>query len=219
MSGSYYQLNQKYNQLLALIAAGGGGGGGSVSNPMTSNLNGGGYDIVNVDAVNAISFAGTTMTANRVSAADLLTATNFNETDAPYYNNLGAITNTGTGKYQIAQVPVAVDAECSTLCVLRALDSGLKHQVFFSIMAYEDKATIVVLNNVAESDTPVFGQITYGEYAVLYLFHSKCYLRVRCIPKSRTKWRCWFLRFYFPVRLWCCSSRPSFSVSRGSTHP
>ncbi len=163
MSGSYYQLNQKYNQLLALIAAGGGGGGGSVSNPMTSDLNGGGYDIVNVDAVNAISFAGTTMTANRVSAADLLTATNFNETDAPYYNNLGAITNTGTGKYQIAQVPVAADAECSTLCVLRALDSGLKHQVFFSIMAYEDKATIVVLNNVAESDTPVFGQITYGE--------------------------------------------------------
>ena len=41
MSGSYYQLNSKYNQLLALINAG--GGGGFLTNPLTTNLDAGGF--------------------------------------------------------------------------------------------------------------------------------------------------------------------------------
>ena len=54
MSGSYYALNAKYNQLLALINAGGGGGGGSVNNPMTSDLNAGGYNITNVANITGV---------------------------------------------------------------------------------------------------------------------------------------------------------------------
>ena len=47
MSGSYYALNSKYNQLLALINALT-PPSGSVSNPMTSDLDGGGFNILNV---------------------------------------------------------------------------------------------------------------------------------------------------------------------------
>ena len=161
MSGSYYALNSKYNQLLALINAGGGGGGGSVNNPMTSDLNAGGFDIVNAGSVAATAMTATTMTANSGIFADLLTATDFNNTTAPYYNDLGSI-NT-PNKYEIANIPVALDAEGSLLCVLRALDTGFKHTVFFSIVAFKDKSTIVILNDNAESDTPIFSQIEYGE--------------------------------------------------------
>jgi hypothetical protein len=161
MSGSYYALNSKYNQLLALINAGGGGGGGSVNNPMTSDLNAGGFDIVNAGNVAATAMTATTMTANSGIFADLLTATDFNNTTAPYYNDLGSI-NT-PNKYEIANIPVALNAEGSLLCVLRALDTGFKHTVFFSIVAFKDKSTIVILNDNAESDTPIFSQIEYGE--------------------------------------------------------
>ena len=161
MSGSYYALNSKYNQLLALINAGGGGGGGSVNNPMTSDLNAGGFDIVNAGSIDATTMTATTMTANSGIFADLLTATDFNDTTAPYYNNLGSIN--APNKYEIANIPVALDAEGSLLCVLRALDNGFKHTVFFSIVAFKDKSTIVILNDNAESDTPIFSQIEYGE--------------------------------------------------------
>tara|TARA_R110002012_G_scaffold7660_1_gene35625 strand:+ start:91 stop:2478 length:2388 start_codon:yes stop_codon:yes gene_type:complete len=161
MSGSYYALNSKYNQLLALINASGGGGGGSVNNPMTSDLNAGGFDIVNAGSVVATAMTATTMTANSGIFADLLTATDFNDTTAPYYNDLGSVN--APNKYEIANIPIALDAEGSLLCVLRALDNGFKHTVFFSIVAFKDKSTIVILNDNAESDTPIFSQIEYGE--------------------------------------------------------
>ena len=44
MSGSYYQLNQKYNQLLALQAT-------KLSNPLDSNLDANGFDILNVNDI------------------------------------------------------------------------------------------------------------------------------------------------------------------------
>lgn len=161
MSGSYYLLNQKYNQLLALIAAGGGGGGGAVSNPMTSDLNAGGYNIVNGDTYSAINMtASSTMTANTMDANLALFTPEINDTTAPYYNDLGSIV---PNKYTIATIPVKADAEGSLLCCLRALDLGFKHTVFFSIVAYKDRGTIVILNDDAESDNPIFSQIEYGE--------------------------------------------------------
>ena len=161
MSGSYYLLNQKYNQLLALIAAGGGGGGGAVSNPMTSDLNAGGYNIVNGTTYSAINMtASSTMTANTMDANLALFTPEINDTTAPYYNDLGSIV---PNKYTLATIPVGADAEGSLLCCLRALDLGFKHTVFFSIVAFKDKATIVILNDNAESDNPIFSQIEYGE--------------------------------------------------------
>lgn len=48
MSGSYYQLNSKYDQLLRLIRALPPPPAAGVSNPMTSDLDGGGFNISNV---------------------------------------------------------------------------------------------------------------------------------------------------------------------------
>ncbi len=172
MSGSYYTLNAKYNQLLALINAGGGGGGGSVNNPMTTNLDGGGFSILNINNYagasanlsgngNAANFIATnTVRGDTVDAVTKLTATDFNSTNAPSYSNLGAI---AVGNYEIASIEPKADAEGSILGVLRALDAGLKHTVFFQVIGYADRAVIRVINNVAESDTPIFVALEYGE--------------------------------------------------------
>lgn len=174
MSGSYYVLNAKYNSLLALIA--GGGGGGGVSNPMTSDLNAGGFDITNATDINAVDLnASADATANRVigtslvqgaevNATDKLIAENFNNTEAPSYVNLGAIAP--ATQYEIATIIPKADAEGSILGVLRALDSGLKHTVFFQVIAYADRAVIRILNNVSESDTPIFVSLEYGEDSI-----------------------------------------------------
>jgi len=56
------------------IISGGGGSGGDVRNPMIENLNGGGFNIINVDtlAVNNVTAQGT-ITANLISAPNVVT--------------------------------------------------------------------------------------------------------------------------------------------------
>ena len=174
MSGSFYILNNKYNSLLALIASGG-GGGGSVNNPMTSDLNAGGFDIFNATDINAIDLnASADATANRVigtslvqgaeiNATDKLIATDFNDTSAPSYGNLGAIAP--PNQYEIATIDAAT-AEGTILGVLRGIDAGFKQTIYFQVIAYGTKGVIRILNNVAESDTPIFSEITYGQDAL-----------------------------------------------------
>lgn len=171
MSGSYYALNAKYNSLLSLISAGG-GGGGAVNNPMTNNLNGGGYDILNVDTYAGNIFDGTTLqlsgnaTVANITATDnvnalKVNAPEINDTDAPSYVNLGAI---APGiEYELARIPVKTDAEGSILMVLRGVQTGFKQTVFIQVIGYNDKSVIRILDNLSESDTPIFGAITYGE--------------------------------------------------------
>ena len=171
MSGSYYALNAKYNSLLALINSGG-GGGGAVNNPMTNNLNGGGYDILAVDTYAGNIFDGTTLqlsgnaTAANITATDNVNAAKvnapeINNTDAPSYVNLGAIAP-GT-EYELARITTAADAEGSILMVLRGVQLGFKQTVFIQVIGYSNKSVIRILDNLAESDTPIFGAITYGE--------------------------------------------------------
>ena len=171
MSGSFYILNNKYNSLLALIASGG-GGGGSVNNPMTSDLNAGGFDIFNATDINAIDLnASADATANRVigtslvqgaeiNATDKLIATDFNDTSAPSYGNLGAIAP--PNQYEVATIDAAT-AEGTILGVLRGIDVGFKQTIYFQVIAYGAKSVIRILNNVAESDTPIFSEISYGQ--------------------------------------------------------
>jgi hypothetical protein len=173
MSGSFYILNNKYNSLLALIASGGGGGGG-VNNPMTSDLNAGGFDIFNATDINAIDLnASADATANRVigtslvqgaeiNATDILSADNFNKTSAPSYANLGAIAP--PNQYEVATIDAAT-AEGTILGVLRGIDVGFKQTIFFQVISYGTKSVIRILNNVAESDTPIFSEISYGQDA------------------------------------------------------
>ncbi len=173
MSGSYYALNAKYNSLLSLINSGG-GGGGAVNNPMTNNLNGGGYDILNVGTYTGGIFDGTTLqlsgnaTAANFTATDSVNAAKvnapeINNTDAPSYVNLGAIAP--AIEYELARIPTATDAEGSILMVLRGVQLGFKQTVFIQVIGYSNKSVIRILDNLAESDTPIFGAITYGEDA------------------------------------------------------
>lgn len=191
MSGSYYVLNAKYNSLLALIS--GGGGGGGVSNPMTSDLNAGGFDITNATDINAVDLnASADLTANRViatnlvqggtlNATDILLTPNINRTDAPSYGNLGSIAP--GNQYEIATIEPKVDAEGTILGVLRGLDTGLKHTVFFQVVGYADRAVIQILNNVSESDTPIFASLEYGEDSVVPTKNS---LTFTCSTPSAT---------------------------------
>ncbi len=164
MSGSYYALNAKYNQLLALINAGGGGGGGSVNNPMTSDLNAGGYNITNVANLTGVGagFTGA-VSASQLSATTSLLTPEINQTTAPTYTNLGAIV--AGNNYELARIPTATDAEGSILILLRGLDVGFKQQVFLQVIGYSNKSVIRILSNVSESDTPIFDSISYGEDA------------------------------------------------------
>ena len=164
MSGSYYALNAKYNQLLALINAGGGGGGGSVNNPMTSDLNAGGYNITNVANITGVGggFTGA-VSASQLTATTSLLTPEINQTTAPTYSNLGAIV--AGNNYELARIPTATDAEGSILILLRGLDAGFKQQVFLQVIGYSNKSVIRILSNVSESDTPIFDSISYGEDA------------------------------------------------------
>ncbi len=115
-----------------------GGGGGGVSNPMSSNLDAGGYTIYN----------------------QLRT----NETETPVLYNYGSIT---PQEYGILRVPNRINGTSITMIQLRALDLGLSHQLLIQVIAYADKSVIRIINNVAESDTPVFTNIRYGQDPVI----------------------------------------------------
>ena len=115
-----------------------GGGGGGVSNPMSANLDAGGYTIFN--------------------------QTRTNETETPVLYNYGAIT---PQEYGILRVPNRINGTSITMIQLRALDLGLSHQLLLQVIAYADKSVIRIINNVAESDTPVFTNIRYGQDPVI----------------------------------------------------
>ncbi len=102
MSGSYYALNAKYNQLLALIQAGGGGGGSGVQNPMTSDLDGGGFDITNVATfgatdVNCVNVNATTINSvNSIQASASTAQTQQNTSGGNMFSN-GYFAHGGAG--------------------------------------------------------------------------------------------------------------------------
>ena len=115
-----------------------GGGGGGVSNPMSANLDAGGYTIFNQSRTN--------------------------ETETPVLYNYGAIT---PQEYGILRVPNRTTGTSITMIQLRALDLGLSHQLLLQVIAYADKSVIRIINNVAESDNQVFINIRYGQDPVI----------------------------------------------------
>ena len=78
--------------------------------------------------------------------------------------NYGAIT---PQEYGILRVPNRTTGTSITMIQLRALDLGLSHQLLLQVIAYADKSVIRIINNVAESDTPVFTNIRYGQDPVI----------------------------------------------------
>ena len=74
MSGSYYALNSKYNQLLALINAIPPPPPAGVQNPMTSDLDGGGFDITNVGTYSGTNLNVTTINSTTSTQSGASTA-------------------------------------------------------------------------------------------------------------------------------------------------
>jgi hypothetical protein len=77
MSGSYYALNTKYNQLLALINAGGGGGSLDLEQVLINGNDANGLDITGVDNINLVTINGSAYpTATTPTLSQVLVAGN-----------------------------------------------------------------------------------------------------------------------------------------------
>lgn len=121
------------------------GGAGFVSNPMSANLDGGAFDITNVDD----------FTTNNA-----IINTRFNGTIPQTYSNIGVITAGNT--YIIADV-VKTGAEGNIMFLIRALENGFRQECLVEIIGMATRGTIRIINNVCESDNIPIVNITYGE--------------------------------------------------------
>lgn len=121
------------------------GGAGFVSNPMSADLDGGNFDITNVDD----------LTADKLNVD-----TRFNGTIPQDYSNIGTITAGNT--YIIADV-VKIGAEGNIMFLMRALENGFRQECLVEVIGMTDRGTIRVINNVCESDNIPIVNITYAE--------------------------------------------------------
>lgn len=163
-------LNQRLTTLQAEINAINPPSGGQVNNPMTTNLDAGAFNISNINTtsgVNAVyssTITGTDVNGTNLTATTKVDTPNINTTSAPQYLQYGAVT--APTEYVMARITPKAGAEGCVSGILRALDTGFKHTIYFNCVGYETKGTILILQNVAESDNPVFTQLTYGEDSV-----------------------------------------------------
>ncbi len=160
-------LNQRLTTLQAEINTLNPPVGGSVNNPMTTNLDAGAFNISNIaDATGVNGSFTSTLTSSFVNGA-VITATNkmdtpnINDTSPPQYVSYGAVT--APTEYILGAIQPKSGAEGCVSGVLRALQSGFKQTIYFNVIGFENKGTILILSNVAESDTPIFGSLQYGE--------------------------------------------------------
>lgn len=121
------------------------GGAGFVSNPMSADLDGGNFDITNVDD----------LTADKLNVD-----TRFNGTIPQDYSNIGTITAGNT--YIIADV-VKIGAEGNIMFLMRALENGFRQECLVEVIGMTDRGTIRIINNVCESDNIPIVNITYAE--------------------------------------------------------
>lgn len=121
------------------------GGAGFVSNPMSADLDGGNFDITNVDDL---------------TTTNLNVSNRFNNTIPQDYSNIGTITAGNT--YIFADV-VKIGAEGNIMFLLRSLENGFRQEVLCEVMGMTDRGTIRIINNVCESDNVPIVSISYAE--------------------------------------------------------
>jgi hypothetical protein len=148
-------------------------GGGGVQNPMTSNLNGGGYSITNVDTFNGL-----------FGTFGEVTTETINDSAAQTYYNQGAII---PARWFIADIDPRANAEAHMMVVSRCLDPGFKQTTVFTVTAFQNRATVNVLMNLCESDTPIFDSIVVGDNGSTQMF-----VFMNCVTASST----WEIRVY-----------------------
>ncbi|MGB1730262.1 MAG: hypothetical protein ACPHF2_09700, partial [Crocinitomicaceae bacterium] len=152
----------------------GGGGGGTVTNPMTSDLDGGGYSIFNVD-----TFSGMDLNLTGLASVE-----NINNSAAQAYYDQGAII---PARWFIADLDPRANGEAHMMVVSRCLDPGFKQTTVFTVTAFENRASINVLMNLCEADTPIFDSIVVGDNGSTQMF-----VFMNCVTASST----WEIRVY-----------------------
>ncbi len=151
-----------------------GGGGSGVQNPMTTNLDGGGFSINNVDTYTGL-FANIDEITNNI----------VNDSAAVKYYNQGAVAP-GV-RYFVAAMDPKSDGEGSILVVSRCLDPGIKQTTVFTVTGFANRANVNVHVNLSESDTPIWDSIVVGDNG-----STQMYVYLNCITPSTT----WEIRTY-----------------------
>jgi len=127
-----------------------GGGGSGVQNPMTSNLDGGGFSITNVD-----TFSGLFGVFGEVTTETV------NDSAAVIYRNKGAVV--AGNYYNVGEGLVMTDVEASCIVVSRCLDPGFKQTMVIHVSMFNAKAHLNLISNALESDTPIFTLCSAGD--------------------------------------------------------
>jgi len=156
----------------------GGGGGSGVQNPMTSDLDGGGFDINNLTNLNILNQA-TLPTINTKQ---------INNSDPVKYYNQGPVAPGGNNLFYVCTMNPKADGEAHCLVISRCLDPGFKQTSVFSITAFADKASVDVQVNLSESDTPIFNAVVVGENPGT----TEMFVAMQCVAPSDT----WEIRVY-----------------------
>ncbi len=151
-----------------------GGGGSGVQNPMTSNLDGGGFSINNVD-----TFAGMDATLT-----DSITVPEINNCAAEQFYNLGPVV--AGNDYVVGELDPGTDAEASVTIVSRCLDAGARQTTVFTATAVRQRGHVNCLVNLFE-DNPVFEAILICDEGA-----PSVQIGMRCVANSNT----WEIRVY-----------------------
>lgn len=175
LAGAYNSANITLdsNGRITAIANGSGGGPGGVQNPMTSDLDGGGYDIFNVG-----SYTGMDITVSEITTEVI------NNSRAVTYQNMGPVAPGNV--YGVAFIQNPPQAEGSVYVVSRCLDPGFKQTVVLQCSGFQNGGVINVISADHESDTPVFSTAIYGSDGAIN------YICLECIAPSTT----WETRIY-----------------------
>ncbi len=150
-----------------------GGGGGGVQNPMTSDLDAGGFSINNAD-----TFSGLFCVVGDVTTPEI------NNCAAEQYYNLGPVV--AGNDYVVGELDPGTDAEASVTIVSRCLDPGVRQTTVFTATAVRTRGHVNCLVNMFE-DNPVFQAILICDEG-----GSSVQIGMRCIASSNT----WEIRVY-----------------------
>ena len=133
----------------------GGGGGGSVTNPMTSNLDGGTFNITNTT---------TLATTNLNNSYN-------NQTTAPIWYDWGAVS---PQDYLVATATPITDTQGNLQFSVMCKDAGLRQSFTIQVIGFATRGVIRVINHQFEADTPIFTTCIFGSDGVNNVIALTC---------------------------------------------